>query len=169
MGVTRRLSDSQSPLTHLDKEGEVHIVDITKKGVTHRRAVAESWVVMSEQAFQALASGQTPKGDVLATVRVAAVMATKKTSELIPLCHPLAIEKVTCDIELHPPQRVRIEVSASLAGKTGVEMEALTGASVAALTLYDMLKAVDKEMVIGPTHLLEKQGGKSGDFQTRRV
>jgi cyclic pyranopterin phosphate synthase len=151
-------------LNHLDGKGEVHIVDISQKQVTSRRAVAESWVRMAPATFEALATDETPKGDVLATVRLAAIMAVKRTSELIPLCHPLAVENATCDIELHQPDRVRIEVAASISGKTGVEMEALTGASVAALTLYDMLKALDKGMCIGPTQLVHKTGGKSGDY-----
>jgi cyclic pyranopterin monophosphate synthase len=151
-------------LNHLDGKGEVHIVDISQKRVTSRRATAESWVRISLSTFQALVSERTPKGDVLATVRLAAIMAVKRTSDLIPLCHPLAVENATCDIELHEPDRVRIEVSASISGKTGVEMEALTGASVGALTLYDMLKALDKSMDIGPTRLVHKTGGKSGDY-----
>lgn len=152
-------------MTHLDHKGEVHIVDISHKSVTSRQAVAESWVQMSPSTLQALLADRTPKGDVLATVRLAAIMAVKKTSELIPLCHPLALENVTCDIEVHPPDRVRIEVTASVSAKTGVEMEALTGASVGALTFYDMLKGLDKSMVIGPTQLVHKSGGKSGDYQ----
>lgn len=157
-----------SHLNHLDDKGEVHIVDISQKAVTARHAVAETWVEMSESTLDALTAGRTPKGDVLATVRLAAIMAVKRTSDLIPLCHPLAIEKATCDVEIHPPDRVRIEVSASISGKTGVEMEALTGASAAALTLYDMLKALDKRMTIGPTRLMRKTGGKSGDYSFER-
>lgn len=143
------------------------MVDISGKERTSRRAVAESWIRMTEATFQALASEQTPKGDVLATVRLAAIMAVKRTSDLIPLCHPLAVEKVGCDIELHPPDRVRVEVECTITGKTGVEMEALTGASVATLTFYDMLKALDKSMEIGPTRLCSKSGGKSGDFDRK--
>ena len=158
------MSPDSDSLTHLDGKGEVHIVDISTKQITSRRAVAESFVSMSTETFQALVSEQTPKGDVLATVRLAAIMAVKRTSDLIPLCHPLAVENATCEIELCPPEQVRIEVTASISGKTGVEMEALTGASVAALTLYDMLKALDKGMRIGPTRLVHKTGGKSGDY-----
>ena len=141
------------------------MVDVSEKRVTTRLAVAESWVRMSTEAFQALASDSAPKGDVLATVRLAAVMAVKRTSDLIPLCHPLAVEKVSCEVELHEPDQVRIEVTARISGKTGVEMEALTGASIGALTLYDMLKALDKGMTIGPTRLRRKTGGKSGDYE----
>lgn len=142
-------------------------MDISKKEATSRIAVAESWVEMKGSTYQALCSGDTPKGDVLATVRLAAIMATKKTSELIPLCHPLPLESVTCDLDLSTEGKVRIQVTAATHGKTGVEMEALTGASVAALTLYDMLKALDKAMIIGPTQLLKKRGGKSGDFERK--
>ena len=139
-------------------------MDISAKQATSRVAVAESWVEMSPETYQALCSGETPKGDVLATGRLASIMACKKTSDLIPLCHPLPLESVKCDIDLSQTSKVRIQVTAATYGKTGVEMEALTGASVAALTLYDMLKALDKEMIIGPTQLLKKRGGKSGDF-----
>ena len=155
----------KASMTHLNEDGHVHIVNISGKESQFRRAIAETWVSMTEACFRALSTGNTPKGDVFATVRLAAIMATKKTSDLIPLCHPLALESVTCEIFLSKPDcRVRIEVSAATTGKTGVEMEALTGASVAALTLYDMLKALDKSMVIGPTQLLSKAGGKSGAY-----
>ena len=159
------MPENSGALTHLNDQGEVHIVDVSQKAVTKRRAVAQSWVEMSETTYRALLDGRTPKGDVLATVRLAAIMATKKTSELIPLCHPLPVESVTCEIDLSVPNRVGLEVTVSTSGKTGVEMEALTGVSVAALTLYDMLKALDKGMVIGPTQLLEKTGGKSGTYR----
>jgi cyclic pyranopterin monophosphate synthase len=161
------LSSVERPLSHLNSRGEVHIVDVTEKKVTSRRAVAESWVQMNTPAYRALCSGETPKGDVLATVRLAAIMAVKKTSELIPLCHPLAVESVSCEIDLKSVNKAHLRVSVSTTQKTGVEMEAMTGASVAALTLYDMLKALDKGMVIGPTQLLEKHGGKSGSFQRK--
>lgn len=158
------MSSDVHGLTHLDSQGQVRMVDVSAKSVTVRSAVAESWVTMSEQAYAALQSGETPKGDVLASVRLAAIMAVKRTSDLIPLCHPLAIEKIQCSVELASINQVRIQVSVSISGKTGVEMEALTGASVGALTLYDMLKAVDKAMVIGPTRLIRKEGGKSGTY-----
>ena len=161
------MSSQGKSLTHIDAQGQVRIVDISAKAVTSRRAVAESWVTMSAQAYEALREGKTPKGDVLATVRIAAIMAVKKTSELIPLCHPLPLESVTCEIEFRENSKVRIEVTASTSGKTGVEMEALTGASVASLTLYDMVKALDKSMTIGPTRLLEKDGGKSGSYKRK--
>ena len=161
------MSSQRESLTHVDAQGQVHIVDISTKAVTSRRAVAESWVTMSGQAYEALKGGKTPKGDVLATVRIAAIMAVKKTSELIPLCHPLPMESVSCEIEFRDENQVRIEVVASTSGKTGVEMEALTGAAVASLTLYDMVKALDKSMSIGPTRLLEKDGGKSGSYKRK--
>lgn len=141
------------------------MVDVSAKAVTRRRAVAQSTVRMSCTAYQALLSGQAPKGDVSATVRLAAIMAVKKTSELIPLCHPLPVESVSCELDLAVQDQVTIRVTVEISGKTGVEMEALTGASVAALTLYDMLKALDKGMVIGPTQLVEKIGGKSGSYK----
>ena len=164
MGDSRELNSPKENLTHVNSRGEVHIVDIAEKTVSKRCAEAESWVEMSACCWQALQDGDTPKGDVLATVRLAAVMATKRTSDLIPLCHPLPVESVSCEIDARESGKVRIVVSVSTSAKTGVEMEALTGASVAALTLYDMLKALDKSMAIGPTRLLRKTGGKSGDY-----
>ena len=161
------MSSQSESLTHVNAQGQVHIVDISAKAVTSRKAVAESWVTMSAQAYEALREGKTPKGDVLATVRIAAIMAVKKTSELIPLCHPLPVESVTCEVEFRKNYQVRIEVAASTSGKTGVEMEALTGASVASLTLYDMIKALDKSMTIGRTRLLRKDGGKSGSYKRK--
>lgn len=152
-------------LTHVDAAGQVHMVDVSQKSVSSRRALAESWVTMSERAFAALVDGRTLKGDVMATVRIGALMALKQTSNLIPLCHPLPVEWARCEITLHAPDRVRILVEATTSGKTGVEMEALTGASTGSLVLYDMLKALDKAMVIGPTRLLRKEGGKSGVYQ----
>lgn len=149
-------------LTHVDAKGQVHMVDVSEKPVTARRALAETWVSMSERAFEALVDGRTLKGDVMATVRLGALMGLKQTAHLIPLCHPLPVEWARCEIELHPPNRVRITVEVSTSGKTGVEMEAMTGASVGGLVLYDMLKSLDKGMVVGPTTLLRKEGGKSG-------
>lgn len=164
MGDSGGLSSEPGSLSHLNSRGEVHIVDISQKAPTARIAVAETWVRMKASTYSALASGETPKGDVLATTRLAAIMACKKTSELVPLCHPLPVEAATCDIQMKGEGAVRIEVTVTTSGKTGVEMEALTGASVAALTLYDMMKALDKSMTIGPTQLLRKEGGKSGTY-----
>lgn len=152
-------------LTHVDPRGQVHMVDVSQKAVTSRKASAESWVTMSERAFTALAEGHTVKGDVMATVRLGALMGTKATSSLIPLCHPLPVESARCEITLHAPDRVRIVTEVSTSGKTGVEMEALCGASTGALVLYDMLKSLDKSMEIGPTRLLSKEGGKSGRYE----
>ncbi len=154
-------------LTHVDECGNVRMVDVSHKAETARQATAESWVTMSPDAFAALRTGNTPKGDVLATVRLGALMAVKSTSVLIPLCHPLPVESARCDISFFAPDRVRIEVMVGTSGKTGVEMEALTGASTGSLVLYDMLKALDRSMVIGPTQLLKKEGGKSGVYDRR--
>lgn len=166
--MSKDREEGASPrLTHVDERGEVRMVDVSQKAETARQATAESWVTMSIEAFNALQSGATPKGDVLATVRLGALMAVKSTSALIPLCHPLPVESARCAISFHAPDRVRIEVTVATSGKTGVEMEALTGASTGSLVLYDMLKAIDRSMVIGPTQLLRKEGGKSGTFDRR--
>jgi cyclic pyranopterin phosphate synthase len=161
------MDSEASGLTHVDERGQVRMVDVSAKAPSARRALAEAWVSMSPDAFAALADGRTPKGDVLATVRLGAIMGTKATSALIPLCHPLPVESARCEVSLHPPDRVRIEVEVGTSGKTGVEMEALTGASTGALVLYDMLKALDKGMQIGPTRLLQKEGGKSGPYRRK--
>ncbi|MDO2948755.1 cyclic pyranopterin monophosphate synthase MoaC [Aeromonas simiae] len=153
-------------LTHLNARGEAHMVDVTTKAVTEREARAEAFIAMAPATLALILSGEHHKGDVFATARIAGVMAAKKTADLIPLCHPLALTKVEVEITPEPAHsRVRIETLCKLAGKTGVEMEALTAASVTALTIYDMCKAVQKDMVIGPVRLLEKRGGKSGHFQ----
>jgi cyclic pyranopterin monophosphate synthase len=150
--------------THLDAKGNVHMVDVGGKATTERRAVAETRVELSEEAMSRLRNGTAKKGDVLPTVRLAGIMAAKKTSEIVPLCHPLALTHVSIDVEIEE-RHVRITASVATHDKTGVEMEAMTAASAAALTLYDMLKAYDRGMQIGPTRLLEKSGGKSGDFR----
>jgi cyclic pyranopterin phosphate synthase len=153
------------PLTHLNARGEAHMVDVTAKNVTEREARAQAYVSMAPETLALILSGQHHKGDVFATARIAGIMAAKKTSDLIPLCHPLALTKVEVEIAAEPEQqRVRIDTLCKLSGKTGVEMEALTAASVAALTIYDMCKAVQKDMVIESVRLLEKRGGKSGHF-----
>ena len=152
-------------LSHINASGEAHMVDVSEKDVTVRIARAEAFVDMSATTLELIISGQHHKGDVFATARIAGIMAAKKTPELIPLCHPLMLTKVEVDIEPEPEQnRVRISSLCKLSGKTGVEMEALTAASVAALTIYDMCKVVQKDMVISAVKLLEKQGGKSGHF-----
>jgi len=151
-----------SKLTHIDEAGAAHMVDVGAKAETNRRAVAEAIVSMKEETLQLILGDKLPKGDVLAAVRLAGVMAAKKTSDLIPLCHPLPITSVKIAIEPMSATEIRIEASVKVSGQTGVEMEALTAASVAALTLYDMAKAVDKGMTITGTRLLLKEGGKSG-------
>lgn len=156
----------KQPLTHLNARGEAHMVAVTEKPITARRAVAASKVTMSEDAHRLLVQGTAPKGDVLATARIAGIMAAKQTSSLIPLCHSVQLTHVEVQLEpstSEPAVSIRAEVGAI--DRTGVEMEALVAASVAAMTIYDMLKAVDRSMVIGPTRLLEKSGGKSGEFR----
>jgi cyclic pyranopterin monophosphate synthase len=152
-----------SKLTHLDASGAAHMVDVSAKAATLREAVAEGRISMSPDALAAIKDGTAKKGDVLATARIAGIMAAKKTSDLIPLCHPLALSKVSVDF-MFEDQGIRATATARLTGQTGVEMEALTAASVALLTIYDMAKAVDKSMVIGGVRLLSKTGGKSGDW-----
>ena len=150
-------------LTHLDADGKAHMVDIGGKAETRRVAVASGRIAMSPEALAAIRDGEVPKGDVLATARIAGIMAAKKCAELIPLCHPLALDAVTVDFALEP-DGVRVTASASLSGRTGVEMEAMTACSISLLTVYDMAKAIDKAMVIGEVRLLSKSGGKSGDW-----
>ena len=150
--------------THLDSEGRARMVDVSGKEVTQRRAVARARVTMQEETAQALADGTVAKGDVLAVARVAGIQAAKRTSELIPLCHPLMLSSV--QVDLTPgPSWVDIEVTAETVGRTGVEMEALTACSVAALTVYDMCKARDRAMQVEALGLVEKSGGRSGDWR----
>ena len=151
-------------LTHLDSQGKARMVDVGGKADTQRVAVAEGRILMSAAALTAIRDGSVPKGDVLAAARIAGIMAAKKTAELIPLCHPLALDAVTLDFTIEA-QGVRVTATASLTGRTGVEMEALTAVSVALLTVYDMAKAIDKGMVIEDLRLIEKRGGKSGDWR----
>ncbi|ASJ95172.1 MULTISPECIES: cyclic pyranopterin monophosphate synthase MoaC [Shewanella] len=155
-----------SEFTHINADGNAHMVDVTEKAVTEREARAEAFIEMAPETLEMIMSGSHHKGDVFATARIAGIQAAKKTSDLIPLCHPLMLTKVEVDLEAQPEHnRVRITSLCKLSGKTGVEMEALTAASVAALTIYDMCKAVQKDMVISQTRLLEKRGGKSGHFK----
>nr|WP_315459165.1 cyclic pyranopterin monophosphate synthase MoaC [uncultured Sphingorhabdus sp.] len=151
-------------LTHLDADGAAHMVDVSAKADTAREAVAEGRISMSVAALDAIRTGNAKKGDVLGTARVAGIMAAKKTSELIPLCHPLMLSRVSVDFVLEPTG-VLARATVRLNGPTGVEMEALTALSVALLTVYDMAKALDKQMVISDIRLLSKTGGKSGDWQ----
>ena len=153
-------------LTHLDERGQAAMVDVSEKAVTVRTAVAQAEVHMLPATLDAIRDGAVPKGDVLAAARIAGVMAAKRTPELIPLCHTLLLTKVTVEFEIDSAaSRVLITATVRCNGQTGVEMEALTAVSVAALTIYDMAKALDKAMVIGDIRLLQKQGGKSGDWQ----
>ncbi|KUI99872.1 cyclic pyranopterin monophosphate synthase MoaC [Vibrio sp. MEBiC08052] len=155
-----------SQLTHINTDGEANMVDVSAKDDSVREARAEALVYMAEETLQLILSGQHHKGDVFATARIAGIQAAKRTWELIPLCHPLLLSKVEVRLTaIETELCVRIESLCRLRGKTGVEMEALTAASVAALTVYDMCKAVQKDMVIGPVRLLEKSGGKSGHFK----
>ena len=152
-----------SGLTHLDSQGNARMVDVGGKVATARRAVATGRIRMSPAALAAIRDGNAPKGDVLAAARIAGIMAAKKTGDLIPLCHPLALDAVTVEFALED-DGVRATASASLTGRTGIEMEAMTATSIALLTIYDMAKALDKAMVIEGVRLLAKSGGKSGEW-----
>lgn len=153
-------------LTHLDAQGAANMVDVSGKEITTREARAEACVLMKPETLSLITEGRHKKGDVFAVARIAGIQAAKRCWELIPLCHPLMLSAVKVSLEAQPEQsRVRIEAYCKLDAKTGVEMEALTAASVAALTLYDMCKAVDKGMVINEVRLLEKRGGRSGHWQ----
>lgn len=156
------------PLTHFDAEGHAHMVDVSAKEVTDRIAVAEARVVMRPETLALVTEGRAKKGDVLSVARLAGIMAAKKTSDLIPLCHPLPITRVALDLTADPDlPGVRIEATVKTSGQTGVEMEALTAVSVAALTVYDMVKAVEKSMVIDGVRLILKDGGKSGRYEAK--
>lgn len=150
-------------ITHLDDSGAAHMVDVSAKADTVREAVAEGRITMSAEALAAVREGSAKKGDVLATARIAGIMAAKKTSELIPLCHPLMLSKVSVDFAFED-SGIRVTALVRLTGQTGVEMEAMTAVSVALLTIYDMAKALDKGMMISGVRLLSKSGGKSGDW-----
>jgi cyclic pyranopterin phosphate synthase len=153
-------------LTHFDASGAAHMVDVSEKAVTARRAVARGWVRMAPETLALVAAGSAKKGDVLGVARLAGIMGAKRTADLIPLCHPLPVTKVTVDLRPDAAtSRVMIEAEVRTTGQTGVEMEALTAVTVAALTVYDMLKAADKAMVIGDIRLALKEGGKSGRFE----
>ncbi|OSM96886.1 cyclic pyranopterin monophosphate synthase MoaC [Lonsdalea populi] len=159
-----------TPLTHINAAGEAAMVDVSAKAETVREARAEAFVAMAPETLSMIIEGRHHKGDVFATARIAGIQAAKRTWDLIPLCHPLLLTKVAVELQAQPAHnRVRIESLCRLTGKTGVEMEALTAASVAALTIYDMCKAVQKDMTIGPVRLLAKSGGKSGDFRAEDV
>ncbi len=153
-------------LSHLNERGEANMVDVSKKTPTRRTAAATGFVAMKSETLEILLQGAAKKGDVLATARIAGIMAAKKTHELIPLCHPLPISKIAIDFEENKNgSGIQVTASVLVDGKTGVEMEALTAVSVACLTIYDMLKAVDRSMGFRDIHLVEKTGGQSGDFR----
>ena len=154
-----------SDFTHFDDEGRAVMVDVGAKAATERTATARGAVLMAPETLAMIVEGRAKKGDVLAVARLAGIMAAKRTPELIPLCHPLLLTKVTVDLTPAPPDRVEIEATVKLTGTTGVEMEALTAVSAAALTIYDMCKAVDRAMRITDIRVTHKAGGKSGEFE----
>jgi len=165
--MPRRPSKKAGPaLTHIDAKGEARMVDVSAKPATERSAVAEGRVIMSKATLELIVSGNAKKGDVLGTARLAGIMAAKRTSDLIPLCHPLALSKVTLDIttDSRLPGCI-VQATVKVRGPTGVEMEALTAVSVACLTIYDMIKAVERGVRIERIHLIEKKGGKSGHYR----
>jgi len=162
------MAKKSSRLTHIDAKGEARMVDVSAKPATERVAVAEGRVVMTRKTLALIVKGDAAKGDVLGTARVAGIMAAKRTADLIPLCHPLALSKVTLDIE--PDAKLpgcRVRATVKVTGPTGVEMEALTAVSVACLTIYDMVKAVERGIRIEGIHLVEKKGGKSGHYRAK--
>jgi cyclic pyranopterin monophosphate synthase len=163
---TTSSAETKAALTHIDTKGEARMVDVSAKAATERTAVAEGGVVMSKATLALIVSGNAKKGDVLATARIAGIMAAKRTAELIPLCHPLALSKVTLDISPDPKlPGCLVRATVKVTGPTGVEMEALTAVSVACLTIYDMIKAVERGARIEGIHLVEKSGGKSGHYR----
>ncbi|WP_282118353.1 cyclic pyranopterin monophosphate synthase MoaC [Ruegeria atlantica] len=156
------------PLTHFDAQGQAHMVDVSDKEVTDRVAVAAGYIKMAQDTFDLISEGRAKKGDVLGVARLAGIMGAKKTPDLIPLCHPLPVTKVAVELTLDPDlPGVQVEATVKTSGQTGVEMEALTAVSTAALTVYDMTKAVDKAMEIGGIRVLLKDGGKSGRYESK--
>jgi len=165
--MARKLSKQKSALTHIDVKGEARMVDVSAKPATERMAIAEGRVTMSKATLGLIVSGNAKKGDVLGTARLAGIMAAKRTSDLIPLCHPLALLKVT--VEITPDEKLPgciVRATVKVTGPTGVEMEALTAVSVACLTIYDMVKAAERGVRIEAIHLIEKKGGKSGHYRS---
>jgi cyclic pyranopterin phosphate synthase len=155
-----------SGLTHFNAAGDAHMVDVSAKAITDRIATASGWISMAQGTYDLISEGRAKKGDVLGVARLAGIMGAKKTPDLIPLCHPLPISKVTLDLRLDPDlPGVNISATVKTTGQTGVEMEALTAVSIAALTVYDMIKAVDKDMEIGGIRVILKDGGKSGRYE----
>lgn len=158
------MNEATGRLTHLDDAGAARMVDVGGKAATARRAVASGRITMDAGVLEAIRAGNAPKGDVLSAARIAGIMAAKRTGELIPLCHPLGLEAVEIDFA-YEESAIRVTATASLTGKTGVEMEAMTAVSIALLTIYDMAKAIDKGMMIEGVRLIAKSGGKSGDWR----
>ena len=157
-------------LNHFDSKGNAIMVDITEKNITERKAIAKGKIFVNGETYKRILDGNMTKGDVLGVARIAGIMATKKTSDLIPMCHPLMLTKSQIDFEFNEKEKSITAISTvKLSGKTGVEMEALTGVNVALLTIYDMCKAIDKSMVISDIHLVEKTGGKSGNFISENI
>ena len=159
------MADQGGVLTHFDAQGRAAMVDVSAKDETARTATARGRIIMLPATLALIEAGEVGKGDVLGVARLAGIMAAKRTSDLIPLCHPLALSKVTVDLRPVRPDAVEIEATVKLVGRTGVEMEALTAVTVAALTVYDMCKAADRGMTIGDVRLVMKEGGKSGRFE----
>lgn len=155
-------------LTHIDSDGTARMVNVGSKAETQRLAVAAGRITMTASALDAIRAGDAPKGDVLGTARIAGIMAAKKTGDLIPMCHPLMLDAVNVDFAFEE-NAIRVTATASLTGKTGVEMEAITATSIALLTIYDMTKALDKGMIIGEIRLIEKRGGKSGHWIAKDI
>lgn len=162
---TMASSSDKVDLTHLGGDGEANMVDVSSKAVTHREACASAMIEMRADVLDALVTGSLPKGDALATARIAGIQAAKKTHELIPLCHPLPLDLVAVEFERAGPGLLVLRCTARATARTGVEMECLTGATVAALTIYDMAKSADRAMTIGPVRLDRKSGGKSGTYE----
>jgi cyclic pyranopterin phosphate synthase len=162
---SNRKAGRRAQLSHLDAQGRARMVDVSAKTITEREAVARGVVRMQPETLRLIGSGKIAKGEVLAVARVAGIMAAKRTADLIPLCHPLPVEVAAIDFEEIGPGALQIEAHVKVAGKTGVEMEALTAVATAALTVYDMCKAVDRGMVISDIRLIEKRGGRSGEFR----
>lgn len=159
-----------SKLTHVDHTGQANMVDVTDKSVTVRTAVAEGYISMSAETIEQVINASNSKGDVIATARLAGIMAAKKCSDIIPLCHPLALTKVDLEFDIQPEfKQIKVQALCKLTGRTGVEMEALTAVSAATLTLFDMCKAADPEMCIHSIRVLEKTGGKSGHWQNSKL
>jgi cyclic pyranopterin phosphate synthase len=167
--MARKSAKARPALTHIDAKGEARMVDVSAKPATERMAVAEGRIIMAKSTLELIVSGNAKKGDVLGTARVAGIMAAKRASELIPLCHPLALSKVTLDIE--PDSKLPgfvVRAAVKVNGPTGVEMEALTAVSIACLTIYDMVKAVERGVRIESIRLIEKKGGKSGHYRAAK-